>query len=93
MSWPFLDLLHGHTICQEKAGAAMPLRYNYDKPEKPRITGTLAIVGILAAFVISIFDDDAFVMMSIPAGSHGKYCCPDRSLGGLCWRIFPAGSY
>ena len=41
----------------------MPLRYNYDKPEKPRITGPLAIVGILAAFVISIFDDDAFVMM------------------------------
>ena len=34
---PFLNLLHGNAVCQKKAGAAMPLRYNYDKPEKPRI--------------------------------------------------------
>ena len=33
---PFLDLLHGHVVCQQQRGAAMPLRYNYDKPEKPR---------------------------------------------------------
>ena len=33
---PLLNLLHGNAVCQKKAGAAMPLRYNYDKPEKPR---------------------------------------------------------
>ena len=33
---PFLDLLQRHAVGQQQAGAAMPLRYNYDKPEKPR---------------------------------------------------------
>ena len=33
---PFLDLLHGHALFQQQAGAGVPLRYNYDKPEKPR---------------------------------------------------------
>ena len=33
---PFLDLLHGNIVGQQQRGAAMPLRYNYDKPEKPR---------------------------------------------------------
>ena len=33
---PFLDLLQRHAVSQQQAGAAMPLRYNYDKPEKPR---------------------------------------------------------
>ena len=33
---PGLDLLHLDAIAQQKAGAAVPLRYNYDKPEKPR---------------------------------------------------------
>ena len=33
---PSLDLLHLDTVAQQKAGAAVPLRYNYDKPEKPR---------------------------------------------------------
>ena len=46
---PFLNLLHGNAICQKKAGAAMPLRYNYDKPEKPRIS---RIFGYLARFFI-----------------------------------------
>ena len=36
VSQPFLDLLEGHPICQQETGAAVPLRYNYDKPEKPR---------------------------------------------------------
>ena len=25
-----------HVVCEEQRGMAMPLRYNYDKPEKPR---------------------------------------------------------
>ena len=33
---PFLDLLHGYSLFQQQAGAGVPLRYNYDKPEKPR---------------------------------------------------------
>ena len=35
---PFLNLLQAHTIGIEQTGTAMPLRYNYDKPEKPRIS-------------------------------------------------------
>ena len=46
---PFLNLLHGNAVCQKKAGAAMPLRYNYDKPEKPRIS---RVFGYLARFFI-----------------------------------------
>ena len=33
---PGLNLLHGYAIAQQKARTAVPLRYNYDKPEKPR---------------------------------------------------------
>ena len=33
---PDLDLLHGDTVAEKQAGAGVPLRYNYDKPEKPR---------------------------------------------------------
>ena len=36
VSQPFLNLLQAHTIGIEQTGTAMPLRYNYDKPEKPR---------------------------------------------------------
>ena len=36
VSEPFLDLLQRHAVGQQQAGAAMTLRYNYDKPEKPR---------------------------------------------------------
>ena len=35
VSKPFLDVLQRNAICVEQAGAAMPLRYNYDKPGKP----------------------------------------------------------
>ena len=49
MPQPFLNLLHGNAVCQKKAGAAMPLRYNYDKPEKPRIS---RVFGYLARFFI-----------------------------------------
>lgn len=33
---PLLNLFHGHVVCQQQRGATVPLRYNYDKPEKPR---------------------------------------------------------
>ena len=46
---PFLDLLERHVIGQQKAGAAVPLRYNYDKPEKPRIS---RVFGYQARFFI-----------------------------------------
>ena len=46
---PFLDLLHRHVVGQQQRGAAMPLRYNYDKPEKPRIS---RVFGYLARFFI-----------------------------------------
>ena len=32
---PFLDLLQLYTVLQKQTGARVPLRYNYDKPEKP----------------------------------------------------------
>ena len=47
---PLLNLLQAHTIGIEETGTAMPLRYNYDKPEKPRISrafGYLARLFIL----------------------------------------------
>ena len=46
---PLLDFLQAHAIGIEQAGAAMPLRYNYDKPEKPRISRAF---GYLARFFI-----------------------------------------
>ena len=32
---PLLNVLERHAVGQQQAGAAMPLRYNYDKPGKP----------------------------------------------------------
>ena len=49
VSQPFLNLLQAHTIGIEETGTAMPLRYNYDKPEKPRISRAF---GYLARFFI-----------------------------------------
>ncbi len=46
---PFLDLFQADTIGIQQAGAAVPLRYNYDKPEKPRIS---RVFGYLARFFI-----------------------------------------
>ncbi len=46
---PLLNLFQTHAIGIEQAGAAMPLRYNYDKPEKPRIS---RVFGYLARFFI-----------------------------------------
>ena len=38
-----------HVLVDEQAGEGVPLRYNYDKPEKPRISRA---VGYLARFFI-----------------------------------------
>ena len=46
---PFLNLLHGNTVCEHQTGTGVPLRYNYDKPEKPRIS---RVFGYLARFFI-----------------------------------------
>ena len=44
---PFLYILEVAAVIQKQTGAAMPLRYNYDKPEKPRIS---RVFGYLARF-------------------------------------------
>ena len=51
MSQPYLDLLHCDifSAVKQKTCAGMPLRYNYDKPEKPRIS---MVFGYLARFFI-----------------------------------------
>ena len=46
---PRLNFLHGDTLGKQKRCTAMPLRYNYDKPEKPR---TSRVFGYLARFFI-----------------------------------------
>ena len=46
---PLLNVLEGDAIGQQQTGAAVPLRYNYDKPEKPRISRAF---GYLARFFI-----------------------------------------
>ena len=46
---PLLNVFERHAVGQQQAGTAMPLRYNYDKPEKPRIS---RVFGYLARFFI-----------------------------------------
>ena len=46
---PLLNFLQAHPVGIKQTGAAMPLRYNYDKPEKPRIS---RVFGYLARFFI-----------------------------------------
>ena len=36
MTEPFLNLLEGKALLEQERRDRMPLRYNYDKPEKPR---------------------------------------------------------
>ena len=33
---PLLNILEAYSVGVQQASAAVPLRYNYDKPEKPR---------------------------------------------------------
>ena len=49
MPQPVLNLLERYTVGKQEGCAAMPLRYNYDKPEKPRIS---RVFGYLARFFI-----------------------------------------
>ena len=43
------DGFHVHAILQRQSRECVPLRYNYDKPEKPRIS---RVFGYLARFFI-----------------------------------------
>ena len=43
------DGFHIHTVLQCQGRECVPLRYNYDKPEKPRIS---RVFGYLARFFI-----------------------------------------
>ena len=49
MTEPFLNLLEGKALLEQERRDRMPLRYNYDKPEKPRIS---RVFGYLARFFI-----------------------------------------
>ena len=49
VSQPLLHVLQAVALRQQHAGAGVPLRYNYDKPEKPRIS---RVFGYLARFFI-----------------------------------------
>jgi len=49
VSEPFLNILQRNSVGIQQAGAAVPLRYNYDKPEKPRIS---RVFGYQARFFI-----------------------------------------
>ena len=46
---PCLDFFKADTLCEQERSATMPLRYNYDKPEKPRIS---RVFGYQARFFI-----------------------------------------
>ena len=46
---PLLNVFEGDAVGQQQAGTTVPLRYNYDKPEKPRIS---RVFGYLARFFI-----------------------------------------
>ncbi len=51
MSQPVLDVPQTDTVGVKKAGTAMPLRYNYDKPEKPsRIKGFEVFSLVFSSF-------------------------------------------
>ena len=49
MPQPHLYLFHRDFVLDEQTGAGVPLRYNYDKPEKLRIS---RVFGYLARFFI-----------------------------------------
>ena len=46
---PFLNVFQSPTHSNQHTGTTMPLRYNYDKPEKPRIS---RVFGYPARFFI-----------------------------------------
>ena len=49
MPHPLLNVFQTETLIQKQTCVAVPLRYNYDKPEKPRIS---RVFGYLARFFI-----------------------------------------
>ena len=46
---PLLNLFQRNAVRKKQTCATVPLRYNYDKPEKPRIS---RVFGYLARFFI-----------------------------------------
>ena len=49
MTQIYLNLLQGISFMEQQRCIGVPLRYNYDKPEKPRIS---RVFGYLARFFI-----------------------------------------
>ena len=49
VAYPVGDSNRGKALVDQKTDVAVPLRYNYDKPEKPRIS---RVFGYLARFFI-----------------------------------------
>lgn len=49
MAYGCRERFHIHTVLQRHGRKGVPLRYNYDKPEKPRIS---RVFGYLARFFI-----------------------------------------
>ena len=49
VSQPFADFFKLKAPGEQQTGTGVPLRYNYDKPEKPRIS---RVFGYLARFFI-----------------------------------------
>jgi len=76
---PLLNVLERHAVGQQQAGTAMPLRYNYDKPEKPRIW--------LSGKVFHPFSNrkieprSSYIVGGVIVTTKTKYC-----LGGLSAR-------
>ena len=89
---PFLNLLQAHTIGIEQTGTAMPLRYNYDKPEKPRISRGF---GYLARFFTLFQTGKSSREVVISWGGYsndknkipfGRAVSPSKKLGHFLWK-------
>ena len=64
MPQPVLNLLEGYAVGKQERCAAMPLRYNYDKPEKPRRIKGFEVFSLIFSSKKSVFFF-AFVLMEI----------------------------
>ena len=69
---PVLNLLHGDALTEQEAGTGMPLRYNNDKPEKPRNFKGL-----------EVYQAD-FSSFSNPKNQATKYHRIERRVHALC---------
>ena len=71
-----------HAVLQSQRCEGVPLRYNYDKPEKPRIS---RVFGYLARFFILFQTEkssrEGYIVGGVIVTTKTKYC-----LGGLSAR-------